>query len=164
MMPCWRRAPTSGGGFPERSRERGRKNIKTHISNRYGCFRATRHTQQCFERRWSSVSLSSYGRELDPRFDRGPRLKRLAFQRRQWKGRAPGVRPFFVLCGNGLPSEAACSHAQPLFVLVSDGIFHCCAAKDGGPGPSRTDTTLSDQRILSPVRLPVPPRGRPALS
>jgi hypothetical protein len=29
----------------------------------------------------------------------------------------------------------------------------------GGPGLSRTDTSLSEQRILSPVRLPVPPRG-----
>jgi hypothetical protein len=30
----------------------------------------------------------------------------------------------------------------------------------GGPGLSRTDTSLSEQRILSPVRLPVPPRGQ----
>jgi hypothetical protein len=30
---------------------------------------------------------------------------------------------------------------------------------DGGPGPSRTGTSLSEQRILSPVRLPIPPRG-----
>src|SRR5512140_999199 len=29
----------------------------------------------------------------------------------------------------------------------------------GGPGPSRTVTSLSELRILSPVRLPVPPRG-----
>ena len=33
-------------------------------------------------------------------------------------------------------------------------------ARRGGPGPTRTDTSLSEQRILSPVRLPIPPRGR----
>src|SRR5690348_4394822 len=31
----------------------------------------------------------------------------------------------------------------------------------GGPGPTRTDTSLSELRILSPLRLPVPPRGPP---
>jgi hypothetical protein len=35
----------------------------------------------------------------------------------------------------------------------------CAAAKDGGPGPSRTVTSLSGLRILSPLRLPIPPRG-----
>ncbi len=30
----------------------------------------------------------------------------------------------------------------------------------GGPGPTRTGTSLSELRILSPLRLPVPPRGR----
>jgi hypothetical protein len=29
----------------------------------------------------------------------------------------------------------------------------------GGPGPSRTVTSLSELRILSPMRLPIPPRG-----
>lgn len=32
-------------------------------------------------------------------------------------------------------------------------------AEHGGPGPSRTVTSLSELRILSPMRLPVPPRG-----
>src|SRR5579872_3136084 len=53
--------------------------------------------------------------------------------------------------------------AQPGFARSRElrrGNLRRCAAKIGGPGPTRTDTSLSELRILSPLRLPVPPRGR----